>query len=178
MELTLEIHPITAIRFGHSTGLDGTLLDVAAEQLRALLLEDQTLTAVDLEIACPGESCRAGPVFDIIEPRAKAPDSSPDFPGILGPPHTAGFGTTHVLEGAAVTVLREKSARRLARRHRLCLGDERRTGGRIQVRLVATSDYRAPYSTGSARSCAAKSLSAGRTQGRRVSRARGIRSCA
>ena len=109
MQLTLEIHPITAIRFGHSTGLDGTSLIIDAEHLRALLLEDQTLTAVDLEIASPGESCRAGPVFDIIEPRAKAPDSSPDFPGILGPPHTAGLGTTHVLEGAAVTVLREKS---------------------------------------------------------------------
>ena len=109
MELTLAIHPITAIRFGHSTRLDGTSLDVDAEQLRALLLEDQTLTAVELELACPGESCRAGPVFDIIEPRAKAPDSSPDFPGILGPPHTAGLGTTHVLEGSAVTVLREKS---------------------------------------------------------------------
>src|ERR687898_2852473 len=110
MELTLEIHPITAIRLGQSTTLDGTSLAVDAEQLRALLLEDSTLTAVDLAVACPGESCRAGPVFDIIEPRAKAPDSSPDFPGILGPPHTAGFGTTHVLEGAAVTVLREKSA--------------------------------------------------------------------
>ena len=110
MQLTLKIHPITAIRFDHSTRLDGTSLIVDAEQLRTLLLEDQTLTAVDLEIASPGESCRAGPVFDIIEPRAKAPDSSPDFPGILGPPHTAGFGTTHVLEGAAVTVLREKSA--------------------------------------------------------------------
>ncbi|HEX6173531.1 MAG TPA: glycine/sarcosine/betaine reductase component B subunit [Candidatus Binatia bacterium] len=109
MRLTLEIYPITAIRFGHSTRLDGTSLNVDVEQLRALLLEDQTLTAVDLEIASPGESCRAGPVFDIIEPRAKAPDSSPDFPGVLGPPHTAGFGTTHVLEGAAVTVLREKS---------------------------------------------------------------------
>ena len=109
MELTLAIHPITAIRFGHSTRLDGTSLDVDAQQLRALLLEDQTLTAVELELACPGESCRAGPVFDIIEPRAKAPDSSPDFPGILGPPHTAGLGTTHVLEGSAVTVLREKS---------------------------------------------------------------------
>ncbi|MCE3241811.1 MAG: Glycine/sarcosine/betaine reductase component subunit, partial [Deltaproteobacteria bacterium] len=57
MELTLAIHPITAIRFGHSTRLDGTSLDVDAEQLRALLLEDQTLTAVELEIACPGESC-------------------------------------------------------------------------------------------------------------------------
>lgn len=109
MQLTLEIHPITALLFGPSTKLDGTSLIVDAEQLRALLLEDQTLTAVDFEIVFPGESCRAGPVFDIIEPRAKRPGSSPDFPGILGPPHTAGFGTTHVLEGAAVTVLREKS---------------------------------------------------------------------
>ncbi|HUC98601.1 MAG TPA: glycine/sarcosine/betaine reductase component B subunit [Candidatus Polarisedimenticolaceae bacterium] len=109
MELTLEIHPITAIRFGHSTSLDGTTLVIDADRLRALLLEDQTLTAVDLAIACPGESCRAGPVFDIVEPRAKAPNSSPDFPGILGPPYTAGLGTTHVLEGAAVTVLRENS---------------------------------------------------------------------
>src|SRR5918996_4670691 len=109
MELTLEIHPITAIRFGQSTTLDGTSLAVDAEELRGLLLTDQSLAVVDLEIASPGESCRAAPVFDIIEPRAKAPDSSPDFPGILGPPYTAGFGTTHVLEGAAVTVLREKS---------------------------------------------------------------------
>lgn len=110
MQLTLEIHPITAIRFGNSTKLEGNPLLVDADELRGLLLKDPSLVAVDLEIACPGESCRAGPVFDIIEPRAKAPDSSPDFPGILGPPHTAGFGTTHVLEGAAVTVLREKSA--------------------------------------------------------------------
>jgi len=109
MQLTLEIHPITAIHFGDSTKLNGNSLLIDAEQLRALLLEDRTLTAVDLAIASPGESCRAGPVFDIIEPRAKAPESSPDFPGILGAPHTAGLGTTHVLEGAAVTVLREKS---------------------------------------------------------------------
>jgi glycine reductase complex component B subunit alpha and beta len=109
MQLTLEIHPITAIRFAQSTSLDRTSLLIAADELRELLLKDQSLTAVDFEIASPGESCRAGPVFDIIEPRAKAPDCSPDFPGILGPPHTAGLGTTHVLEGAAVTVLREKS---------------------------------------------------------------------
>src|SRR5918911_5205327 len=110
MQLTLEIHSITTIRFGNATKLEGTSLIVDADELRGLLLNDGSLSAVDLEIACPGESCRAGPVFDIIEPRAKTPDSSPDFPGILGPPHTAGFGTTHVLEGSAVTVLREKSA--------------------------------------------------------------------
>src|SRR5262249_44532629 len=49
-------------------------------------------------------------VFDIIEPRAKGPDSSPDFPGILGPPQTAGMGTTHVLQGAAGTLLKETGA--------------------------------------------------------------------
>jgi glycine reductase complex component B subunit alpha and beta len=109
MELTLAVHPITNIRFAAPTRVENTTLFIDADELRGLLLKDQSLTAVEFEIVSPGESCRAGPVFDIIEPRAKAPDSSPDFPGILGPPYTAGFGTTHVLEGAAVTVLREKS---------------------------------------------------------------------
>jgi glycine reductase len=71
------------------------------------LLNDEALTGVDIELVAPGESCRAGPVFDVVEPRAKAPGSSPDWPGILSEPFTAGLGTTHVLEGAAVTVLRE-----------------------------------------------------------------------
>jgi len=110
MQLKLASYPIMTIRFGSATGLDGTVLVVDADGLRALLREDPSLSGVDFEIVRPGESCRAGPVFDIIEPRAKGPDSSPDFPGILGPPETAGMGTTYVLEGAAVTVLKEVSA--------------------------------------------------------------------
>jgi len=107
MELQLAIHAVTAIRLSSPTRLAGTTLFVDAEELRRLLLEIPDLAGMDFEIVEPGESCRAGPVFDIIEPRAKGPKSSPDFPGILGPPETAGFGTTHVLRGAAVTVLRE-----------------------------------------------------------------------
>jgi sarcosine reductase len=110
MQLKLAIHRIRAIRFGAATSIDGTTLIVNAEALRRLLLEDPSLSRVEFEIVRPGESCRAGPVFDIIEPRAKEPDSSPDFPGILGPPQTAGMGTTHVLEGTAVTVLKETGA--------------------------------------------------------------------
>ena len=110
MQLKLASYPIMTIRFGSATGLDGTVLVVDADGLRALLLEDPSLLGIDFEIVRPEESCRAGPVFDIIEPRAKGPDSSPDFPGILGPPETAGMGTTYVLEGAAVTVLKEVSA--------------------------------------------------------------------
>jgi glycine reductase len=110
MRLTLARHPITGIRLGVPTRLEGTIVYIDEAGLSRVLLEDESLTSVDMEVVAPGESCRAGPVFDITEPRAKAPGSSPDWPGILSPPLTAGFGTTHVLEGAAVTVLRESSA--------------------------------------------------------------------
>lgn len=109
MSLTLNTHSVSAIRFAQSTHLEGTTLAVDKDELRRLVLDDAALATVDFEIASPGDSCRAGPIFDIIEPRAKAPSGSPDWPGILGAPETAGFGTTHVLKGAAVTVLREES---------------------------------------------------------------------
>ena len=105
MNLTLAYHPVRALRFGAATRLDGSTLDIDTDELRGLLLEDEALSDVTFEHVAPGEACRAGPVFDIIEPRAKASGSSPDFPGILGPPLTAGMGTTHVLTGMAVTVL-------------------------------------------------------------------------
>src|SRR5213594_1850362 len=110
MELTLATHPVTEVRFGTPTRLEDTTLYADTEELRQILLKDNCLREVELEFVRPSESCRAGPVFDIIEPRAKAPNASPDFPGILGPPQTAGMGTTHVLQGTAVTVLKETGA--------------------------------------------------------------------
>jgi glycine reductase len=109
MPLTLAIDPITEMRFAPALRHDGSVLLVDKEALRRLVLEDSAIESVDFEIARPGESCRAGPIFDIVEPRAKAPGASPDWPGILGSPRTAGLGTTHVLQGAAVTALCEES---------------------------------------------------------------------
>ena len=109
MALKLVAHPTKELRFGKRTQLEGTTLVVDHEALRRLVLEDTVFESVYFEIVRPGENCRAGPVFDIVEPRAKAPGGSPDWPGILGAPETAGRGTTHVLEGAAVTFLREQS---------------------------------------------------------------------
>ena len=109
MQLTLAHHNITDISFGASSLIEGTSVMLDLEELRQLVLKDDCLKDVGFEIVRPGESCRAGPVFDIIEPRAKEPGSSPNFPGILGPPLTAGMGTTHVLDGTAITVLRERS---------------------------------------------------------------------
>lgn len=109
MRLTLARHLVTEIRFGTPTRLDGTQLQVDADELQSLLLADRRLKSVDLDRVSPGQFCRAGLVFDVIEPRAKEPSDGVDFPGILGPQAVAGQGTTHVLAGAALTVLDEGS---------------------------------------------------------------------
>ncbi len=110
MQLTLAYHPVSSIRFGAKLTLDGTALTVSQDELRAIVLDDSLIEAVNFALAAPNDSLRAGPVFDIVEPRAKAAGGSPDWPGILGAPQTAGSGTTHVLSGAAVTMLREDSS--------------------------------------------------------------------
>jgi sarcosine reductase len=133
MSLTLARHLITKIDFGEPTRLDGTALIVDREELRRLVLEDQSFTGVEFQIIGTGDKCRAGPVFDVIEPRAKEPGSSADFPGVSGPPTVAGTGTTHVLEGAAITVLSERSP-----------GSGRSETGRVLEMtgaLEAVSDY-------------------------------------
>ena len=105
MRLTLAEHSVVSMAAGEQTGLRNANLQINLDELRTVLLEDRRLQTVDLEIINPGEVCRAGYVFDIVEPRAKEPGSGVDFPGILGPPSVAGTGTTHVLSGAAVTVV-------------------------------------------------------------------------
>jgi glycine reductase complex component B subunit alpha and beta len=133
MQLILARHPISEIRFGPKARIDGTVLVVDAAELRRLVLEDPALAGVDFDIVRPGDSCRAGPIYDIVEPRAKAPSSGPDFPGILGSPTTAGIGTTHVLAGSAVSVLAEMSP-----------GEGRSATGRVLEMsgpVVSASDY-------------------------------------
>jgi len=133
MQLTLAYHPVSEIRFGSRTRLDDTVLAVDADELRRLVLEDEALAGVDFDTVRPGDSCRAGPIYDIVEPRAKAPESGADFPGILSAPTTAGLGTTHVLAGSAVSVLAEMSP-----------GEGRSATGRVLEMsgpVVSASDY-------------------------------------
>jgi glycine reductase len=109
MTLKLAVHPIEEIDFGPQTRLDSAKLVLDKGELCNLVLRDAAIESVDFQIVRPGESCRAGPVFDIVEPRAKEPEASPDWPGVLGAPQTAGRGATHVLAGMAVTAVREQS---------------------------------------------------------------------
>lgn len=113
MRLTLAIHPISQVRLGDGTRLDGDVLTVDPEGLRETLLQDNRLTSVDVEVVQPGENCRFGSVYDVLEPRVKQPGDGADFPGVLGPIRPAGRGTTHVLRGAAVSVLEDGAAARV-----------------------------------------------------------------
>lgn len=109
MHLILAVHRVDEIRFGQVTRLENSVVTVDPDELRRLVLQDSCITGVDFEVVHAGENCRAAPVFDVVEPRAKEPGGSPDWPGVLGVPHTAGYGTTHVLAGMAVTMLHEQS---------------------------------------------------------------------
>ena len=83
MRLTLAYHTILDVQCGDTTRLDGTTLFVNQEALRQQLLEDRRLASVEVHVVRPGESCRFGVVYDILEPRAKEPGSNAPEPDSL-----------------------------------------------------------------------------------------------
>ena len=64
MRLTFAYHPVTDVRFGATTQLQGTTLEVSEAALRQYLLEDRRLERIDLAIVHPDESCRFGVAED------------------------------------------------------------------------------------------------------------------
>ncbi len=103
MRLELVVRPVAGLAWGDATELSDGTLAVGQQDLTRVLLEDPRVAGVELALTRPGESCRVAPVFDVVEPRAKL--GGVDFPGVLGPPRSAGQGSTRVLRGAAVIVL-------------------------------------------------------------------------
>ena len=104
MRLTWRIHHIQALAWG-VPGLRDGVLTIDRQALERELLEDARLTAVDLQLAAGGESCRLLPVFDVVEPRAKIDPAGADFPGVLTPIRPVGMGVSRVLRGMAVEIL-------------------------------------------------------------------------
>lgn len=102
MKLELSKVAITQLRFGGKTEAVNGTLTINKEELKALLLEDERLSAVDFDLAHPGDSTRIMPVKDAIEPRCKLEGPGEVFPGFIGPVETVGEGKTLVLEGMAV----------------------------------------------------------------------------
>ncbi len=102
MKLELGIIPIKDIQFGPESKVEDGTIYVNAEELKALLLEDETLKSVELDVARPGESVRIMPVKDVIEPRVKVNGEGAMFPGMISKVATVGSGRTNVLRGSAV----------------------------------------------------------------------------
>jgi sarcosine reductase len=102
VELRLRNYPVTALRGGRPTRLEGTTLVVDQDELGDRLAGDPAFRAVSVELAQPGESVRIIHALDVVEPRAKPGGDGPVFPGFLGLPRTGGHGVTHRLAGAAV----------------------------------------------------------------------------
>ncbi len=108
MRLQLDKIFIDRVRFANETQINKGLLRIDREELQGILREDGRLGHVEIELACPGESCRILQVVDVIEPRAKTGDSEGDFPGALGKQGTVGKGKTIVLSGAAVLLSEQR----------------------------------------------------------------------
>ena len=64
MKLELGCVQINDIQFASESKVENGTIYVNAEELKALLLEDENLKSVELEIAKPGESVRIMPVKD------------------------------------------------------------------------------------------------------------------
>ena len=102
MKLELGFVQINDIQFASESKVGNGTIYVNAEELKALLLEDENLKSVELEIAKPGESVRIMPVKDVIEPRVKVNGGGNLFPGVISKVETVGSGRTNVLKGSAV----------------------------------------------------------------------------
>lgn len=102
MRLELGYVQIDDIQFASESKVKDKTIYVNAEELKALLLEDESLESVSLEIARPGESVRIMPVKDVIEPRVKVNGGGNLFPGVLSKVEPVGSGRTNVLKGSGV----------------------------------------------------------------------------
>lgn len=102
MKLELGCVQINDIQFASESKVENGTIYVNAEELKALLLEDENMKSVELEIAKPGESVRIMPVKDVIEPRVKVNGGGNLFPGVISKVETVGSGRTNVLKGSAV----------------------------------------------------------------------------
>ena len=102
MQLELGYIHVHEIQFSTESKVDGHVLFVNPDEVKNMVLEDDSFIDCRLEIARPGDSVRITPVKDVIEPRVKVEGEGGIFPGLVAKVDTVGAGKTHVLRGMAV----------------------------------------------------------------------------
>ncbi len=101
MRLELGNINIKSIQFSEKTKVENGTLSINKDELKAVILEDERITKLELDLVKPGDSVRITPVKDVIEPRVKV-EGGDLFPGVLGKVNVVGSGKTNVLKGVAV----------------------------------------------------------------------------
>ena len=102
MKLELGLIHVTDVQFGPESKIEGSVVYLNEEEIKKIVLEDETIKSVKLDIARPGESVRITPVKDVVEPRVKVEGRGGVFPGWTHKVDTVGEGKTNVLKGMAV----------------------------------------------------------------------------
>jgi len=107
MRLQCAAFPVRRVALGSRAEYADEILTVDVRSIRALVLRDPRIADVRVETAHPGESVRVLRALDAIEPLHKPDGGVAAFPGFHGPPHTAGSGRTHRLDGLVVVEVTE-----------------------------------------------------------------------
>ena len=102
MRLEIGKIPIHDVQLDSTSRIEGNILYLNQEELKAHLMVDENIKSITVEIARPGDSTRIIPVKDVIEPRVKVSGRGELFPGTLSKVETVGEGRTNVLKGTAV----------------------------------------------------------------------------
>ncbi|HSK30521.1 MAG TPA: glycine/sarcosine/betaine reductase component B subunit [Candidatus Limnocylindria bacterium] len=102
MQLELAEFPVREICLGNVHRYRSGRLELDAEALARIVLEDRRIEAARFETVAPGEHARITGIRDIVEPRAKFGGVAQVFPGTIGPVESVGVGMTHRLSGMAV----------------------------------------------------------------------------
>lgn len=100
--LQIDYIDVKKVQFGNKSELVDGVLTVDKEELYNLINND-LFAWMNIQLVCPGESCRMLAVHDIMQPRCKKEHPEESYPGIWGKLAPAGEGETVALRGVVVS---------------------------------------------------------------------------
>jgi sarcosine reductase len=102
MKLDIAEFPVREIRLGNSYRYQSGRLELDAEDLGRLVLQDERIQEAKFAVVSPGDHVRITGIRDVVEPRVKIGSEAQVFPGTIGPVEGVGNGLTHRLSGMTV----------------------------------------------------------------------------
>jgi glycine reductase complex component B subunit alpha and beta len=102
MQLNVADFPVREILLGNSYRYRSGRLELDAEDLAHIVLQDHRIREAKFDTASPGDPVRITGIRDVVEPRVKFGSDAQVFPGTVGPVTGVGFGLTHRLSGMTV----------------------------------------------------------------------------